>query len=123
MNTESKLGVALVHHICPACGCQTGEEILMNTRLSVPMAKKVEAAHGKAIGYEWCDTCKEASKIGVGLIQVDEAKTTDQTDPWRTGKVTFIKDEAYLHIFGTDKLPERKLAYLTIEAWDKIGLP
>lgn len=49
--SENKIGVALVHEICPICGKPMNEQILMNTVLSKKYAKEIENVNGKAIGY------------------------------------------------------------------------
>lgn len=38
--SENKIGVALVHEICPICGKSMNEQILMNKILNKSMLKK-----------------------------------------------------------------------------------
>lgn len=59
--SENKIGIALVHEICPICGKPMNEQILMNSVLSKKYAKEIENVHGKAIGYSKT-ACEDCSK-------------------------------------------------------------
>lgn len=87
---KSELGVALTR--CFICG--EGKEIIMNTRLTKSLADKVRAMNGKAIDKEPCEKCKEYMKKGVIIIAVDESKTDDPENPYRTGGWWLVKEEA-----------------------------
>lgn len=106
-----------------ACGKTHNAEIVMNTRLTPSEAAKVKDLHGKVIGYmdKPCDECQSLIAQGTLLIQCDESKTDDTKNPYRTGKQCVVKPEAAQRIFGMP--PTQRVAFVTIEAWDKIGLP
>ena len=117
---SDKLGVALVNHICFLCGEKT-EEIVLNTVLTEKNAEEVKALHGKTVGHNICKTCEEALKIGIGIIEVDESKTTNIKNPWRTGRICVIREEAFDKIFKeVDK--SKRIIYLPIEVSNQIGL-
>jgi hypothetical protein len=124
-HTENKLGVALVKRACPICATPHDAEIVMNTRLSVPMAQRVEEMHGKVVGEmeEPCKECKELMSKGFLCVQVDEAKTEDHRNPWRTGKQCVVKLEAMKRLITDHKLLDKGIAFIPIDAWEKMGLP
>lgn len=58
--SNSGIGVAIVHEVCPICGKPMNESILMNSKIGPKYAKEVEEANGKAIGYSR-DACNQCS--------------------------------------------------------------
>jgi hypothetical protein len=76
---------------------------------------------------EPCGTCKDHMDKGVLLISVDEAKSTDPQNPWRTGGWVVIKDEAVRRMVKPDVLADsickRRMAFVPDAAWDMLGLP
>ena len=53
-----KLGVSIVKYLCPICGKEADNGIIMNSLLTEENAKEVEKLHNKAIGYA-DHACKE----------------------------------------------------------------
>ena len=125
MVEESKLGVALVKRACPICATPHDAEILLNKRLTRPAAKRVEEMHGKVIGMmeKPCDECQKLMDQGFLCVQVDESKTEDHSNPWRTGKQCVVKHEAMQRIINNPELLKKGVAFIPIDAWEKIGLP
>lgn len=76
---------------------------------------------------EPCGTCKRWMEQGVICIEVDEAKTTDEKNPWRSGGWAVIKDEAVQRLPLDAKVKasmlKRRVAFLTSELWDLLGFP
>jgi hypothetical protein len=124
MNTENKLGVALVKRACKLCGKLENSEILLNSRLSESEAKKVENLHQKVIGYldSPCKECQELMKKGFLIIEVDEEKTDDKTNPYKTGRQFVVRPEFIERTFGKDYL-RLGAAFLTDKTCDYIGIP
>jgi hypothetical protein len=97
---KDNLGVALVKRACKVCHVIVDAEIIMNTQLTAPNAKKVKEAHGKVVGwidsnpYSFCDECLKASKSASFFITVDESKSEDKNNPWRTGGIFLVKNSA-----------------------------
>lgn len=122
MADRNTLGVALTKLICPVCQKEVDGDIVMNTRLTEHNAKKVEEMHGKVVGIkdEPCDECKESAPGGVFMIECDESKTEDVNNPWRTGRVVALKEEAFKRIFDT--VPPKKVCYVPIGVFEKIGI-
>lgn len=96
-----KSHVALVYRACPICGKpdEKQSEVALDMHL-----RDISHLHKKVVGYgEPCDQCKEYMTQGVVLIFVDKEKTgEDLSDPWRTGQIAVMKEEAVRRIFGDD---------------------
>lgn len=124
MSKENTLGVALVKRACPICAHVEDAEIVLNRVLTSFRAKEVEALHGQVIGYteKPCKECQKLMEQGFLLIQVDESKTDDHSNPWRTGKQCVIKREVAERIFINVDLSKR-VAFMPINAWEKLKLP
>ena len=74
-----------------------------------------------------CDECEKAKAAGaIFLIEVDEEKTTDEKNPWRTGRLAGVKEEAIRRIITpvelVDQILEHGMAYLPIEVYEGLGL-
>ena len=72
-----------------------------------------------------CDKCKGLIADGVFLIEVDEAKTSDMKNPWRTGRLCVLRDEAIRRIFDEESAEaacKKRVAFIEIEAYEAIGL-
>lgn len=121
---EEKLGVALVKRACPLCGKAEDGESVMNTRLTKGVADKVKALHGQVVGYtkKPCDDCADMMSKGFLLIGVDEAKTEDRANPYRTGRQWVITHDAARRAFPAEFL-KRGAGFITTEASEKMGLP
>lgn len=78
--------------------------LVMNTRLSKGEADKVKELHGKTVGYmkEPCSECKDLMTKGILCIGVDESKTDDMRNPYRSGRIVVIS-EAYLRRIGSNQ--------------------
>jgi hypothetical protein len=89
------------------------------------MADKVKDLHGKVVGTmeEPCQECKDMMAVGFLCVQVDESKTEDHSNPWRTGKICVVKHEAMQRMVNDQKILEKGVAFIPIDAWDKLGLP
>lgn len=95
MNNKT-LKVALVKEACRICAKLIDGPIILNTRLTEAEAKKVEDLHGKTIGFapEPCTECKEFMKQGIIIVTIDESKSDDKDNPYRTGGFFVVIDEA-----------------------------
>lgn len=120
--SDNKLGVALVKEACPLCGKTEDGPIIMNTRLTNKMARKVEELHGQVIGYmdKPCKECQEYMSKGFLLIGVIDEKTEDKTNPYRSGNIWVIKHEAAEKMFNDTS---KGAAFIDVKAAEQIGLP
>jgi hypothetical protein len=104
---------------CFICG-QNKNEILLLGRLK----KDEEAPHNVCFDYSPCDSCRDWMKQGIILISVDEKKSSDKHNPYRTGGWTVIKAKAARRIFGKNsEVLKKRVAFLCDRAWDKLRLP
>lgn len=119
--TKNKLGVALVKRACRLCASVYDGDIVMNTILSERRAAEVEKLHGQVVGYldKPCDKCQELMKQGFLVIEVDEDKTDDVSNPYRTGRQYVIKHEFAVRILGEEGV-KKGVAFITDKAWKQI---
>lgn len=74
-----------------------------------------------------CDECAEHMKNGVICISVDEERSTDPQNPYRTGGWCLVRDEAISRIVNDhelrDQILKKRVAFIPDDAWAAIGLP
>ena len=75
-----------------------------------------------------CDECKGWMEKGIILISVDESKTEDNKNPYKSGGWCVVKEDMIKRMLeGSQELLEdilrKRVAYLPDGVWDKIGLP
>jgi hypothetical protein len=121
---EKKLGVALAKELCPICTKEIEGPILMNTQLTPGEAKKVEELHGQVIGWskEPCAECKEMKEKGFILIGAVEKKTTDVTNPYRSGNIWVVRPSVATDLFG-EQVPKAGAAFIDVNVAHQMGLP
>jgi len=76
---------------------------------------------------EPCAECRKHMEMGIILISVDESKTDDEQNPWRSGGWVVVKEDVIKRL-GLSEAHEKQIlnkrcAFLTDETWDMIGLP
>lgn len=85
-----------------------------------------EAPRRGCFSREPCRKCKKFMKQGCILIGVDEKKSTDMQNPYRTGCFAVVKDEAISRIFDADNAEatlKMRMAFVEDAAWTVLGLP
>lgn len=79
------------------------------------------------LNREPCSECKDWMAQGIILISVDEEKSEDLQNPWRTGGWIVVKEGAVRRMIDSPELLERvleqRVAFLPDDAWDMLGLP
>ena len=118
---EPKIGVALTK--CFICG--EDDCIVINTKLTKKHAEEVEKMNGMSISKEPCPKCREHMKNGVILISVDEDKSDDMNNPWRTGGWWVIKSDAVERLLKkelADQLLKSRVGFIEHEMAEGIGL-
>lgn len=118
---EPKIGVALTK--CFICG--EDDCIVINTKLTKKHAEEVEKMNGMSISKEPCPKCREHMKNGVILISVDEDKSDDMNNPWRTGGWWVIKSDAVGRLLKkelADQLLKSRVGFIEHEMAEGIGL-
>jgi len=108
--------------LCFFCN-EPKNEILIPGR----MRDDMEAPKNKVWDMHPCDECAAHMKIGVILISVDEKKTTDMKNPYRTGCFVVVKDDFIKRAVTTpellDEILKKRVAFIPDDAWDLMGLP
>ena len=125
MSKKNKLGVALVKELCSICTKEMNGPIIINTKLTESMAKKVEDMHGKTIGWskELCPECKDIKEKGFILIGAVEKKTTDVTNPYRSGNIWCVKQEVADKLFAPHPAPPSGVAFIDVTVAAQMELP
>jgi len=83
-----------------------------------------EAPQGRVWDKEPCDKCQEWMKQGIILVSVDESKTEDRGNPWRTGGWVVIREEAFRRMFSGDiveRVCKSRFCFVPDEVWDQVG--
>lgn len=107
--------------VCYYCGDDTG--VVIGRR------PKMEELPKRAVYSKMpCPECEEHMRQGVIMIEVDEAKTTDPKNPYRTGNFVVVAEAAIRRAFGEfgeaqQILLDKRVAFLDTETWDYLGLP
>lgn len=121
---SKKLGVALVKELCPVCTKETDASILINTKLTEGMAKKVEDLNGSVKwASQLCPECKEMKSKGFILIGAVEAKTEDATNPYRSGNIWVVKHEVADKLFAPHEPPKSGIAFVDVTVAAQMELP
>lgn len=120
----NKLEVALVKELCPVCTKETESSILMNTRLTETDAERVKDMHGSIIwAKELCPECMEMKNQGFILIGAVEKKTTDATNPYRSGNIWCVKQEVAETLFAPHGAPKSGIAFIDVTVAQQMNLP
>lgn len=125
---NSNLEVALVKECCPACTKEMDGSLVMNTRLTPGEAKKVKELHGKVVGFakNFCEECLKLAEQGIIFIGVDESKTEDMRNPWRTGLFVVVKEDVVKNIVSDSGMLEsilkKRMTYISQDVAEAIGL-
>ncbi len=135
-NQDDKFGVALAQCFY----CNKGNEIILNRRLSKPIADQVKEMDGKVISMTPCTECEEHMKQGVILITIDPHKSKadwhmppeDEDErkrwmpnPFRSGGFFVVRDEAILRTFDEEMAEhaiKTRWMFIEHEAAVQVGL-
>ena len=116
-----KHGVNPVIPKCFYCN-EDKNEVILAGRLK----GDAEAPRNAVWDMEPCDKCKGYMKQGIILISVDEEKSDDERNPYRTGGWVVIKEKAVRHMMteeAANEICKRRVGFVPDEVWDAIGLP
>lgn len=103
--------------LCYYCGKATG--VVLDNRLRKTLPKLA------VYDYKPCDECAEHMKQGIMLISVDN--DAEGHNPWRTGRISVIKEEAIRNVVQPKELADAicimRWAFVPDDAWQELGLP
>lgn len=118
------IGVALVKELCPICTNEMESSILLNKKLTEKAAKEVEKLHNSV---QWsktsCPECTEMKSKGFILIGAVETKTTDTTNPYRSGNIWVVKQEVAEQLFAPHGAPKSGVAFIDVQVAQDMELP
>lgn len=77
--------------------------------------------------YEPCEECKGHMTRGIILISVDESKSDDKNNPYRTGGWCVVSDDAIKRVFtagpSLDAALKKRCCFLPDDVWSLLKLP
>lgn len=114
--------VALVYHQCPLCLAKDDGQILIHQRFG-DLSKYNRQIVG--VSKEPCSQCKELMAQGLLVIEVDESKTTDDKNPYRTGHMFVLKKEAAARLFSEgleQPYPSKGVVFFSQELIAQLGM-
>lgn len=107
---------------CFFCGEQKNQVILAGY-----IKGDRQAPQGAVWDHEPCDQCVEHMELGVVLVSVDEARSPDKDNPWRTGGWVVVSEDFIRRVVTPSKLAdaliEGRFGFVPDQVWDAIGLP
>ncbi len=128
MAKEPSIRLSKKHGVNPAipkcyfCGGDKNEIILVGK-----MKKDMEAPKGMVWDKLPCDACAEYMRQGIIFISVDEEKSLDMDNPYRTGGWAVVKEKVIKEMVSDEKLQEQilatRVAFIPDNAWEALGLP
>lgn len=117
---SEKHGVNPSLDVCYICGRAKG--VLLLGRLAGDAQAPREICRDK----EPCDKCKEYMLIGIIFISVRDG-WNGVGEPYRTGKLVVIKEEAVKEITKPgpllDSILRSRVCFIEDQTWDRLGMP
>lgn len=106
--------VSMEQKVCFVCGEKFDtESILLDARLRNRFERNT------VTGYGHCPECQSKLDKGfVFLIVVDENKSPNEKEPWRTGDIVTIKKEVCSVMFADIQI--KNVGFITTDAFEKI---
>jgi len=107
---------------CFICGEDKGTLILFGR-----IQGDEEAPRRTCVNREPCEKCKEWMAQGVICISVDEKRSRNQANPYRTGGWVVLREEAIRRIVSPPELAEeickKRCTFLPDEVWNALEFP
>ena len=111
--TKSHVGMGF--HVCPVCGLEHDEAVLLQTRLGLPPKL---TAH-EFLGWKMCPEHQKLQDDGyTAMIEVTNKPSTLK-DALRTGRIAHVRNSAWPKIFNTEP-PEGGIAFAELGLFDKL---
>ena len=121
---KEKKPVVIVKRACRICGKIYDREILLARNIYTDLSDM----DGAVVGWleEPCDQCKKWMQEGVIFIGIDPEKTTDETNPYRTGDFSVIRDSSNVFSIMTqtlrDNVLEKRCCFVDYRLGYKLGV-
>ena len=124
MSEEKKIGVAIVHELCPICTRETDESLFVNTKLTEKDAEEVKKMDGQIVWSKtFCKECQDMKARGFILIGAVEEKTEDTTNPYRSGNIWCVEQEVAEQLFAPHGAPKSGIAFVDVKVAAQMQLP
>jgi hypothetical protein len=121
---EKKEGIAITHELCPVCTKEMEGSLFINKKLTEKSAEEVEQMTGDITWSKtFCNTCTDMKSKGFILIGAVEAKTTDVTNPYRSGNVWCVEQQVAEELFSPHGAPKSGVAFVDVTVAAQIQLP
>lgn len=123
----NNLEVSVVKYLCPVCGKEAEEGIIMNSLLTEKNAKAVKEMQGQAIGFadHACKECAKYKNDAVFFIGID-AKKSQPNNPYRTGQLVAVRKDSdlveYLAKYILELTDHTKYCFIEEDAGKQIKL-
>jgi hypothetical protein len=118
---SQKYGVNPSLELCFFCGKEKGTIVLMGQ-----LKEDAEAPRKAVFNREPCPECQEMMSQGVMFISVRNGEKPSD-NPYRTGRLCVIKDEAVQRFLIEESLKsdmlKKRACFLEDEIWDMMGFP
>lgn len=113
-----------IRELCPICTKETEGSLFINSRTHNFDADKIRELDGTIFwSKDWCLDCQEMKKKGFILIGAVEAKTTDATNPYRSGNVWVVEQQVAEQLFAPHPPPESGVAFVDVTVAAQMQLP
>lgn len=105
-----------------------GNKTARNLReAGAPVRPGGEAPRALTMDLQPCQKCLEHMKKGIILISVDEEKTDDMQNPYRSGGWVVVTEDFIRRTFEPEELVnaicDKRVSFMPDDAWDMLGLP
>jgi len=109
-----KSHVGLGHEVCPVCGKEHTESVLLDKLLRNTLTRH------KFTGWSMCPECKTLQGGGyIALVEVSNATTPTLENADRTGIIAHVKASVWEQLFNTP-VPNRGLCFVEVGVIGKL---
>lgn len=121
---SEKKSVTLTRELCPVCTTELDESVLLSEQVYEEASKTGEKVEEQVHwSKEFCPNCKDMKEKGFILIGAVEAKTTDATNPYRSGNVWCVEQEVAEQLFAPHGAPASGVAFVDVTVAKQMNLP
>lgn len=121
--------VAMVHYACIVCGSNVED----STEIAIHKEfKSLKEIHNKVLGYSdtFCKDCTDkidnAKELAYFIVVIDESKTENLNNPYRTGQVFLVKASAFKSFVKPEfmqQIEKFKFTFMDFNVAKKLGFP
>ncbi|MBU2177725.1 MAG: hypothetical protein KJ556_21745 [Gammaproteobacteria bacterium] len=109
MKLHKNFGLNPTIPTCFYCGGEKDELILLGAASKKITGQEQAPMRGLVFDKAPCDQCKKHMEQGVILIGIDESRTHDKENPWRTGHFLVVSEAWVRRCVSSDELRDNIL--------------